>query len=531
MPDNPYSSYFGGQLLMQGMSNFGQSIGQGVQGYLENKQKDALAQGQIEPYLPSLMASQETLSPEMSKMVDRFMNHKASLADKMALVGNIQTMQVKKQQDAENQARVLQYQTAQTENQLKQAELSRYLQQNQGWFGIGGQPGGQGQGQGGSPAPGGYGTGQSMTPRPAAPQNMAPPVQPAPITTTPGATLNPPANPRNWSPNAQADMQAQIRQGMVTPTEAGISAAQKERADYYTTPQHLGGYGPIAPNFDKDGNATSYKVGKIMQVPGQKPYIDAKDAFDVSGQGSSGVNLFDPQTGRPFPNVAAAFGGADYNPKAEGAQVELADSWREVNKAREALGKANFYKEAVEAYAKDPITGNSLNALLATDTGKTALQVMTGKAPAAAVQAAMGELYQNTVQSLQNDKTGGNAIRNLTQQELARLQAQYGSMGSPAYVQKALAGNYQALKQREVDMRSDYANARQSGVKPADADMLIAKKYSTPLAQVVPQAVDPSKIPKPYIARLRQAAADPAVRMAFDKRFGAGASDFILNGK
>jgi hypothetical protein len=131
---------------------------------------------------------------------------------------------------------------------------------------------------------------------------------------------------------------------------------------------------------------------------------------------------------------------------------------------------------------------------------------------------------------LRNEKTGANGIRSITQQELNNLQAQYGHAQMPIYMQKALAANTVALAQRNYDMMKTYADYRAKGMRPTDADQAVLKdpRFSQPLSQITVNPTAPEKIPKPAILQLK---ANPQLKPFFDAKYGAGSSDWALEGK
>ena len=221
----------------------------------------------------------------------------------------------------------------------------------------------------------------------------------------------------------------------------------------------------------------------------------------------------------------------------------------------EAITRAQFLKDAVDAYAADPTSGNRLNALLGGDTGSKFKQLFTGTNPAAQVKAAGGQMYSSMIDALRNEKTGANALRTITQQELTQLQTQYGQTEMPPYLQKALAANTVAVAERHLAMNSMYADLRSKGMRPTDAEAAVLKdpRFSTPFKQT---AIAPSKIDSAYIKILREnvaALSSPNSRQAqqvlaksglqnpyealqqikqqFDTRYGAGSSDYILSTK
>ena len=105
---DPYSGYVGGQLLQQGLSNFGQGLAEGMQNYQKNKRQDATVTGMLEPYLQNLSAAKDSLSPDAQKSLQKMLDGKASLTDKMMLYGTVSSMQDQKKVQDEAQQRQLQ---------------------------------------------------------------------------------------------------------------------------------------------------------------------------------------------------------------------------------------------------------------------------------------------------------------------------------------------------------------------------------------------------------------------------------------
>jgi len=554
----------GGQAIGQGLASIGQSAGQAIRQYGENKMMASKSIGAFEGAAqanPDLIAhlSQETTNPEKDGSVG-FKDAAALSAYANSFVSTKQQQQLAQLQAAQVEAAkaagLANTQQAGLYNQQAEAERLKNALFQRVTQPMGGGGGGNLSAYANPPQAGG----NNLSPylqtnaQMGMPSGNAP--TPAPAPTPVSAAPMPVENPFGFDPDPQTDAKIFQQQIINTagrlPAPAEMNDRANKRQEWLNTPQDIG-FHDAGFTYDDSGNAVIRQLIPVSKKPGDpKRVIFGKDVLKVDPNQTPTVPLVDAM-GNPV--KVSPMAQAPYNPNATKAQEELGNAYGAVRSNSDAVTRAQFLKDAVDAYAADPTSGNRLNALLGGDTGSKFKQMFTGTNPAAQVKAAGGQMYASMIDALRNEKTGANALRTITQQELTQLQTQYGQTEMPPYLQKALAANTVAVAERHLAMNSMYADLRSKGIRPTDAEAAVLKdpRFSTPFKQT---AIAPSKIDPAYIKILREnvaALSSPNSRQAqevlaksglqnpyealqqikqqFDTRYGAGSSDYILSTK
>jgi len=563
----------GGQAIGQGLASIGQSAGQAIRQYGENKMMASKSIGAFEGAAqanPDLIAhlSQETTNPEIKKIFGKLQKDgSVGFKDAAALSAYANSFVSTKQQQQLAQLQAAQVEAAKAAGLANTQQAGLYNQQAEAerlknaLFQRVTQPMGGG---------GGGNLSAYANPPQAGGNNLSPYLQtnaqmgmpsgnaptPAPAPTPVSAAPMPVENPFGFDPDPQTDAKIFQQQIINTagrlPAPAEMNDRANKRQEWLNTPQDIG-FHDAGFTYDDSGNAVIRQLIPVSKKPGDpKRVIFGKDVLKVDPNQTPTVPLVDAM-GNPV--KVSPMAQAPYNPNATKAQEELGNAYGAVRSNSDAVTRAQFLKDAVDAYAADPTSGNRLNALLGGDTGSKFKQMFTGTNPAAQVKAAGGQMYASMIDALRNEKTGANALRTITQQELTQLQTQYGQTEMPPYLQKALAANTVAVAERHLAMNSMYADLRSKGIRPTDAEAAVLKdpRFSTPFKQT---AIAPSKIDPAYIKILREnvaALSSPNSRQAqevlaksglqnpyealqqikqqFDTRYGAGSSDYILSTK
>jgi len=538
----------GGQAIGQGLASIGQSAGQAIRQYSENKMMASKSIGAFEGAAqanPDLIAhlSQETTNPEIKKIFGKLQKDgSVGFKDAAALSAYANSFVSTKQQQQLAQLQAAQVEAAKAAGLANTQQAGLYSQQAEAermknalfqrvTQPMGGGDGGNLSAYANPPQAGG----NNLSPYLQTNAQMGMPsgnaLTPAPAPTPVSAAPMPVENPFGFNPDPAIDSKLFQQQIINTagrlPTPAEMDNRASKRQEYLNTPQDIG-FHDLGYKFDEYGNAVSRKLIPVSKKPGDpKRVIFGKDALEIDPNQTPTVPLVDAM-GNPV--KASPMAQTPYNPNATKAQEELSNAYGAVRSNSEAVTRAQFLKDAVDAYAADPTSGNRLNALLGGDTGSKFKQMFTGTNPAAQVKAAGGQMYASMIDALRNEKTGANALRTITQQELTQLQTQYGQPEMPPYLQKALAANTVAVAQRHLAMNSMYADLRSKGIRPTDAEAAVIKdpRFSTPYKQT---AVAPGEIPDGAKKLLKQQSNVPGYRQAFDAKYGAGSSDYILGGK
>lgn len=122
MPYAPGISY-DTQSFGNSLGNLGQNIQQGLKDYTQNKRLDATATGQIEAYLQQASQSGGVqLTPTSQKLAEKLTQGKATLNDKLTLLGTLQTEGKLREDEQQRQQR--EAATKLQMEQLKQAQVA-----------------------------------------------------------------------------------------------------------------------------------------------------------------------------------------------------------------------------------------------------------------------------------------------------------------------------------------------------------------------------------------------------------------------
>lgn len=122
------------QSLGSGIASAGESFAQGIREYAQNKKLDSTVTGQIEGYLNQASQSGgKGLSPGTQKLAEKLSQGKATLNDKLTLLGSLQTDNQLRTEAQQQQIRAVQLQQAQAAAQAdaqaraRLQQLSQYL--------------------------------------------------------------------------------------------------------------------------------------------------------------------------------------------------------------------------------------------------------------------------------------------------------------------------------------------------------------------------------------------------------------------
>lgn len=496
----------GAQYYAQGAQNFQNSIASGIDRWYQNDRQDTQTRAQVAAMLPTF--ADNLTNPEDHKLVEKFINHKTDYKDNAYLLGVLTTHQQQEQiklQNAASRSQTYLNTVAGQEHEaqaglagaqgdllsLKAALMRRAVgmgQQGQPGAGISSRflPHGSGVNVIAQPARGG------AAPAPVAPQAPSAPQDQGPMPVQPGSSIQV-ENPYGFSTNSAQDdqifQQDYINNYGAMPEAAAIDARRAARQKWLDEP-HFVGHVPVGYATDEDGNPTAKLAMPVSMKPGQPgKLIYGEKPIELPPSGPSAIPLIDAK-GNPIHETEATF-GTPYNPNKKGAQTELREAQSSVLNTQQNLGTAKFFQKAVDAYASDPASGARLNALLGTESGQKLRQMFgpaKGRNAAGMIQAAKGELYKTMIDNLRNEKTGANALRTITQQELQQLQAQYGDAEMTHGVLKALAYNTVAVMQRHYDMTKMYTGLRQKGMRPTDAEAKVLDAFPEPVLRNLPPA-------------------------------------------
>lgn len=473
-----------GNLLLQGGMALGQGISDYAKGVRDYSREEGMAKGmaQMIKAAPDLFG----MDPDSAKEFIKQQPHENLFAYGARLgqtVENTHKAALLKQMAAQTQGQQLQNIGQGTQNQMAAEQLRRFGMLSNVMAGaLNGSAGG---GAGGAPqqqqAPGvipgisGVVNGRMVPAGGATPSNDGPDFQ---IPNPSGFELDPVADARKFQTLT-------IQTAGALPTPGDVVKRNEERQKWLNEQKQVG-FVPLGNVYDDNGYITGRKVAPLFVAPGNPTHpIVGEKTETLDPQTAVTLPLFHPVTGKKL-DPAAAF-GPNYNPLAKGAQEEKAAAWNGVSKARETLSNVNFFRDAVDAYAQDPTSGASLNALFGSERAARFKQFFTGKNPRDQIVAAQGKMYAEMINTLRNEKTGANALRTITQQELDNLQAQYGGPQMTPEQQKVLADNMVAVFNRHLTMNQAYADYLDKGMSPAEAQKALATdpRFSTPLVQQV----------------------------------------------
>jgi hypothetical protein len=477
MPD--YGSSVAGSLLMQGLSNAGNSLQEGMQNYQQNKQKDALLTGQIEPYLQQLAAQSDNLSPVSASALNKMMTGQATLKDKMLLYGDIASSQ-----NAKNvqQAQTLSAQQIQANDLANRMAMAKYaaMQNYANPQGQSGQPAGQMQ-----PAPAPQGVGQPMSQ--GAPQGAAQPqqgaAQPQPGTAQRASTtVNPPTPIGIDDPQIRAMYPQALAATGYDPDKASTLLQQKadainaqNAANYqnltktikdtgrlvYAGPNYTNGVHDFNKYYNEQiigaGTASqSYTQGdKLIQyAAGSRPPVPVITAAGQQapvGQDGTSDAMTQIDSVSPY-NVNDPKWIADNTQ----AQTDKASSAQRVANSRLLVQAANTLASG---------TTSQWNALRQSPGFNTLQQLWDGSNPAARLKQAMA-MNTGTVMNSLKSPSGGTTGNRVTAAEFEEADEQLGKIGDDLPSIQAAAQNINAINERAYNIDTAKADFRK--IMPED---------------------------------------------------------------
>jgi hypothetical protein len=483
-----------GTLLMQGLSNLGQGVNEGIQAYTANKQKDALLTGQIEPYLTQLQSQEDNLSPASASALNKMMTGSATLKDKMLLYGDVAST---RDMIAARQQQILGQQAIQ-QGALSNQMMGAKYNAMQAYANGGGSPSVAPQPPVAQPA--------SNAPVQAPPQGTmpqgAPPPQTPPPQIQPGpqrasTTVNPPAPIDINDPSIRALYPSALAASGYDPTKAAtmlqakVDAVNAQNAANYNqlanTVKDTGRLVYLKPNytngvhdFDNYGNeqikgagtaSQSYTIGdKLIQyAAGTRPPVPVTTAAGQMapvGQDGSSDAMQQINAVTPY-NVNDPKWIAD-NVQ---AQTDKGAAAARVANSRLLLAAANAYASGDNA---------RLNGLRASPQFQTMQQLFTGHNPAAALQTALSMNTGGVMNSLRSPQGGTTGARTTAAEfEEADKQLAGPQMDMPTIV--AAAQNLNAINERAYNI--DSAKAEYRKIMPEDkATSLAISQFGAPPA-------------------------------------------------
>lgn len=490
-----YGTSIAGQLLMQGLTNAGNSYQQGMQNYVQNKQKDALLTGQIEPYLQGLNSQRDNLSDASGSALDKMMNGTATLKDKMLLYGDISSQRDKLQAQQQAQLTQQQIQQGSLQNNMMQAKFNAMQAYANG--GMGGQPQPGAQPAQPSQLPGAGATPiQQPQPQGAAAQPQG--SQPAPGGGASSVTIPAPTpisidDPyiRSLYPQALAASGYDPEKATTVLQNAADAKNKQNAANYdnltktvkatgrlvYSQPHYdpntglhdfdnyyneqIVGAGTAAQSYTQGNQLIQYKAGAKPQVPvvtapGQNAPVGQNAGNDFAPELDSSVTPY---------NTTAPGWIADNKQ----AQIDMASSAQRVANSRLLVA-------AAQAYA----SGNSsqVNVLRGRPEFQGLQQIFTGANPAAGLKTALSMNTGGVMNSLRAPSGGTTGSRTTAAEfEEADKQLADPSMDMPTIL--ASAQNVNAINERAYAIDSAKASYRK--IMPEDkATELAVSQFGAP---------------------------------------------------
>jgi hypothetical protein len=498
-----------GDALLQGSQN----LAQGLNNYGQMLQTDAAATGQINAFLQQAQANPQafaSLSPNAQTLLQKQVSGKATMNDRISLLGEMTAGQQIQQQQT---AMALQQQQAQAQalqNQMMQRRM-QYLQQ---LMGNGGSSSPTQPMDGGPPQ-----TAQGPTPPPAGAQQFlnggAPPQLPGngPFN---DSMIRPPVPLTITDPRTAPLMQRALQMSMGDP-EAASKAVQQQldqinqtaNAQYaqavgvkkdtgrlvYAGPKYENGI----PTFDTYNN-------EVVTAPGTP--VQGYDRGDKVVSFKHGITppqpvVFQPGQGTPSVSGEATSAQETINaaspiqPNDPEFQKSLLAAKQNAAASATALSDANLLYNAAQAYTNGG--ASNLNALRGNPAYAKFASIFSGGNPQASMQTALAANTQAIlaqVRTAQGGTVGGRMLQTEFE-NTAKLLANP-EMDNPTIL--GAAHNIVTLAQRNYDLQNAYASYHEN-MAPADAESLAVKQYGAPPTLWNPTAVD--ELPAPAIAALK----------------------------
>jgi hypothetical protein len=515
MPSSP------GDFLFQGLSQSGQNIGQMLGNYAQVQQQDAVTNGAINSLIAQGPQAIQTLSPNGQALLQKEMQGKATRLDKMQLMGEITTSTTLKNQQAQQQAQL----QNQLFNQRIQSLMNAYGPQG------GGQQPGQAQQQPGQAqqqppqqqqAPGKPNPAAFAGPQPAVSNYIQPPT---PVTAadpqimanmgrflamTGGDTDKAATLAQNSADAINKQKQAQYEQAVAVKKDTGRLV--------YTGPTYENG----VPTMD------TYKSERVIApgTPQQAYEIGDKTFSFAHGVKPQQPVVFQPGQNLPDPNdtdtQARIAEMSPNNPNAEGWQKDLVKAKQDEAGSAQNVADAKLLYNAALAYTKGG--SSQFNVLRGNPTYAKFQQLFKGENPQAALQTALSANTRSILAQVQSSQ-GGTVGGRMLSKEFENTAELLGNpeLDNPTIL--AAAKNNMALVQRKYDIDAAYATYRET-MPPAEAEKLAVKQFGRAPDLINPLALN--AVPAAAIQYLKQNAANPQIKTAFDQKYGAGTSELAL---
>lgn len=521
--------------LYQGIAGAGAGIGQAIQNYIQYKQKDAAATGQIEAYIKQVgQGGVQALSPDGQKLTQKMLQGSATFAQKLQLLGELQATGQVTAQNQQLAQGAQQLQASTLENQKRQMVM-RYLSgiMGNGQQGQPAQPAPQAPGPSGPPpgagqylnspqtGPGGPQGGQPMPAQPQAPAAVpsaaALAQYGAPLanggTGSPGPTppsqmiVQPPKPVTVADPQIQA-LYPQILRTTLGDTDKAADLMQKS-ADAINQ-RNQQNYDQLTQKTVPSGNLYFKQITYDKGMPQTDEYIPEmiKGPGTAAQSTTEGQNVVSVPHGQKPPGKLVQRGtdeassppASPYNTNDPAWQSDVQSAYEQSAGSQGRLSNAKLLLDTAQAYAQTGTSG--MNALLGNPAYAKIKQFFTGTNPQAAFQTA---LSANTGQILSQIKAGtGSTGGRILQTEYENTAKLLGEPNMPMPALLAAAQNNYQMADRQNNIDNAYATYR-AQMPAGDAEALAVKQFGTP------PVLTPPPMGTPPVSAPQGAPANPAL--------------------
>ena len=517
-----------GEPLLQGFEN----LAQGVQQYNQIKQQERVVSGQLDAMLQQGgMSGLTSLSQNGQKLAQKFLGGKATVNDKMQLLGEAQSSIALRQQSMQMQQQKIALDRANMLNNFMQSAASDTQ----------GQPQPQQQGTAQPPPP----SASQFMPQPGqqsaqAPQG-APPAAPIGVENL----ITPPTAVTATSPEIvrQLPRLALMAGGDMSkiPEVADAAAGQinKQRQEQYS--QALAVEKPTG-RMIYQGPDVEHTSGLVQGNRFAPEMVKGPGTDKQSYSAGSQTVIYAPNTKPPQPfvlnpgdRVPASMdtinGLAQNVTNAPGWQTDVKAAQDQTIQSGASLGESNLLVHAAKAYAQGG--SSNFNMLRGNPIFANLQNLFTGQNPAGALKTAIASNTGAILAQIKNN-AGGTVGGRMLQSEFEGLKDMLatGEMDNPTIVASAM--NMQKIMQQKYDLANSYAQYRKHNT-PEDAEDLAMKQFGSPIKLTSPG--DYNNIPKPVVQHFKQIMADPALTLdqkqavakAFDQAKGNGMAELALS--